>query len=79
MRRWRLEILSPAADGDTLRERWSMPTAANTAQKAVGTGYADGDRRHSIVGTVLIGDCPVTVGTDRPSAQIVVPTVKRSA
>jgi uncharacterized membrane protein len=42
--------------------------AVGTTQMAVGTGCADGDRRHSIVGIVLVGDCPITVGTDWPSA-----------
>jgi hypothetical protein len=42
--------------------------AVGTAQMAVGTGCADGHRRHSIVGIVLVGDCPITVDTDWPSA-----------
>jgi uncharacterized membrane protein len=49
--------------------------AVGRAKKAVGIGCADGDRRRSVVGIVLVGDCPITVGTDWPSAQIVVPTV----
>jgi hypothetical protein len=53
------------------------PPAVGTAQKAV--GCADGDPRRSVVGTVLVWDCPITVGTDWPSAQIVVPTVLPSA
>jgi hypothetical protein len=46
---------------------------------AVGTGYTDGDRRRLLVGQDLVGHCPITVGTDWPSAQTAVPTVLSSA